>query len=44
MEKLARSHGIPILMVTHDHRIFDTADRVIEFEDGVVRSGEPGLG
>jgi putative ABC transport system ATP-binding protein len=40
MEKLARSHGIPILMVTHDHRIFDTADRVVEFEDGMIKESE----
>lgn len=31
---LARSRGCPILMVTHDNRVLDIADRVIHMEDG----------
>jgi putative ABC transport system ATP-binding protein len=34
MEKLARDQGCTILMVTHDNRILDLADRVIYMEDG----------
>ncbi len=34
--KLAREQGCPILMVTHDTRIADVADRVIEMEDGRI--------
>ncbi|MEZ6142395.1 MAG: ATP-binding cassette domain-containing protein [Zavarzinella sp.] len=33
---LAREQGVPILMVTHDSRIFDVADRTIHMEDGRV--------
>jgi putative ABC transport system ATP-binding protein len=38
LEELARSRGIPILMVTHDTRILDTADRVVEMEDGRIKA------
>ncbi len=34
LQQLARSNGIPILMVTHDSRILDIADRIIRMEDG----------
>lgn len=34
MEKLARDQGCTILMVTHDNRILDLADRIIYMEDG----------
>ena len=34
MEKLAREQGCTILMVTHDNRILDLADRIIYMEDG----------
>lgn len=34
MEKLAKEQGCTILIVTHDNRILDTADRLIELEDG----------
>jgi putative ABC transport system ATP-binding protein len=34
--ELARSRGVPVLMVTHDSRIFDVADRTIHMEDGRV--------
>ncbi|MGF1481100.1 MAG: DevA family ABC transporter ATP-binding protein [Cyanophyceae cyanobacterium] len=34
MEKLAQEQGCTILIVTHDNRILDTADRLIELEDG----------
>ncbi|MBE9053850.1 DevA family ABC transporter ATP-binding protein [Nostocales cyanobacterium LEGE 11386] len=34
MEKLAREQSCTILMVTHDNRILDLADRVIYMEDG----------
>jgi putative ABC transport system ATP-binding protein len=36
--QLARDQGCPILMVTHDHRIADVADRVISMEDGRIVS------
>lgn len=39
MLDLARQTGCPILMVTHDSRILDIADRIIHFEDGrIVRA------
>ena len=34
--RLARDHNVPLLMVTHDSRIFDVADRSIDLEDGRV--------
>lgn len=36
LEEMARESNIPILMVTHDNRILDTADRVVEMEDGRI--------
>ncbi len=34
MQKLAREQGCTILMVTHDNRILDIADRIVYMEDG----------
>lgn len=34
MQKLAREQGCTILIVTHDNRILDVADRIVELEDG----------
>jgi putative ABC transport system ATP-binding protein len=34
MKFLAREHGTTILLVTHDNRILDIADRIIHLEDG----------
>jgi putative ABC transport system ATP-binding protein len=36
MRRLARERGAPILMVTHDNRILDIADRLIHLEDGQI--------
>ena len=36
--RLAREEGCTILMVTHDVRIADVADRVIQMEDGRIVS------
>jgi putative ABC transport system ATP-binding protein len=36
MRDLAKSSGMPILLVTHDPRILDVADRVVKMEDGRV--------
>ena len=36
MQQLAREQGCTILIVTHDNRILDVADRIIELEDGKV--------
>jgi putative ABC transport system ATP-binding protein len=41
LRDLARSRGVPILLVTHDPRILDIADRIIEMEDGRILSGQP---
>ncbi|MEI6429802.1 MAG: DevA family ABC transporter ATP-binding protein [Pseudanabaena sp. ELA607] len=38
MQKLAREDGITILMVTHDNRILDVADRIINLVDGNLES------
>ena len=34
MQKLAREQGSTILLVTHDNRILNIADRIIHLEDG----------
>ena len=34
MQKLAKEQGCTILLVTHDNRILDVADRIIHMEDG----------
>jgi putative ABC transport system ATP-binding protein len=34
MQRLAKDQGTSILLVTHDNRILDIADRILEMEDG----------
>jgi putative ABC transport system ATP-binding protein len=34
MQKLAKEQGCTILLVTHDNRILDIADRIVHMEDG----------
>ncbi|MEL7354875.1 MAG: ABC transporter ATP-binding protein, partial [Cyanobacteria bacterium J06560_5] len=34
MHNLAKQQGCTILLVTHDNRILDIADRIIYMEDG----------
>ena len=34
LQKLAREQGSSILLVTHDNRILDIADRIVSMEDG----------
>ncbi len=36
LRELAKSRGVPILLVTHDPRILDIADRVVAMEDGKI--------
>ncbi len=36
LRDLAKRRGVPILMVTHDPRILDIADRIVAMEDGRV--------
>lgn len=36
LKQLAKESGTTILLVTHDYRILDIADRVVELEDGVI--------
>ncbi len=38
MQNLARERGCTILIVTHDNRILDIADRIIHMEDGQLAS------
>jgi putative ABC transport system ATP-binding protein len=42
LRELAKSRGVPILLVTHDPRILDLADRIVSMEDG--RIVPPGQG
>ena len=36
MQNLAKNQGTTILLVTHDNRILDIADRIVEMEDGLL--------
>lgn len=36
LQELARSRGCPVLMVTHDNRVLDIADRILHMEDGRI--------
>ena len=38
MQHLAKEQGTTILMVTHDNRILDIADRIVNMEDGYLAS------
>ncbi len=38
MRFLARERGCAILLVTHDNRILDIADRILHMEDGKLIS------
>jgi putative ABC transport system ATP-binding protein len=38
MQSLAREQGASILMVTHDNRVLDIADRILHMEDGRLTS------
>jgi putative ABC transport system ATP-binding protein len=38
MRDLAKQRGCTVLLVTHDHRILDIADRIIHLEDGRLSS------
>ncbi len=37
-QELAREHQVSIVMVTHDNRILDVADRVVNMVDGRIKS------
>src|SRR5450432_1401010 len=43
MRTLAKQQGCAILMVTHDNRIIDIADRIMTLEDGRITSFAEGL-
>ena len=39
--ELTRDRRVPLLMVTHDSRIFDVADRTVRMEDGKIAPAGP---
>lgn len=43
MQRLAKEQGCTILLVTHDNRILDVADRLIELEDGRLQTDAASL-
>jgi putative ABC transport system ATP-binding protein len=43
MQKLAKEQGCTILLVTHDNRILDIADRIVYMEDGKLVSNDVDL-
>ena len=40
---MLRSRGATIIAVTHDNRFFDTADRQMHMEDGMMAAYDPEL-
>jgi putative ABC transport system ATP-binding protein len=40
LQRLARERGCSILLVTHDNRILDIADRIVNMEDGRLADNE----
>jgi putative ABC transport system ATP-binding protein len=38
MQRLAKEQGVTVVLVTHDNRILDIADRIIHLEDGRLQS------
>jgi putative ABC transport system ATP-binding protein len=42
LRRLATEQGCAVLMVTHDPRILDVADRLVQMEDGRLWSREAG--
>ena len=38
LEQLARQEGVTVVLVTHDNRILDVADRILALEDGRLQS------
>ncbi len=40
MQTLAKEQGCTILLVTHDNRILDVADRIVDMEDGKLKNPE----
>lgn len=43
LQKLAKEEGCAILLVTHDNRILDVADRILTLEDGRISSFTAGI-
>jgi putative ABC transport system ATP-binding protein len=39
LKGLAKDQGCGVLMVTHDPRILDVADRLVQMEDGRLSQG-----
>jgi putative ABC transport system ATP-binding protein len=40
MQQLVKEQGCAVLMVTHDNRILDIADRIVHMEDGKLTDGQ----
>jgi putative ABC transport system ATP-binding protein len=43
LQTLAREQGCAVLMVTHDPRILDVADRLVQMEDGRLWTESPAM-
>lgn len=43
LRRLAKEGGCTVLMVTHDPRIIDVADRILHLEDGMLSENKTGL-
>lgn len=40
LHEIAQDHSKAVLVVTHDHRIFSFADRIVNMDDGLIVAGE----
>lgn len=43
LQQLVREQGCTVLMVTHDNRILDIADRIVHLEDGQLMKAQPAI-
>lgn len=39
LKDLTKNHGCSVLLITHDNRVLDVADRIIHMEDGQLKKG-----
>lgn len=42
LRRMAKDQGVAVLMVTHDGRVLDVADRTVHMEDGRIASDRAG--
>lgn len=41
IKKMSKELGVTVILVTHDNRILDIADRIVHMRDGKLEEGAP---